>query len=302
VSGRVCGGRNPAAHAARLARSQRAAMLIGYNTNGFAHHRLEDTLEILAELGYGAVGITLDHGVLNPFEPDLVRRVDVVRRQLERLKLRCAIETGARFLLDPRQKHQPTLLSPTTEECARRLDFLCQAIVIARDLAADCVSFWSGTPTASESYDVHFERLADGCLRLCDEAARHHVRLAFEPEPGMLIDTQEKFARLHTRIARPNFGVTIDVGHLHCQGETPIADHLRRWRDCLWNIHIEDMRRGVHDHLMFGQGEIDFTPILKTLRDIGYSNGAYVELSRHSHDSVNTARQALAFLQGHGRP
>jgi sugar phosphate isomerase/epimerase len=60
------------------------------------------------------------------------------------------------------------------------------------------------------------------------------------------------------------------------------------------------MRRGVHDHLMFGEGEIDFGPVLQALREIGYAGGVYVELSRHSHDAVETARRALAFLRAAG--
>ena len=102
--------------------------------------------------------------------------------------------------------------------------------------------------------------LVDECRLLCEYAAIRQVRLAFEPEPGMFIDTMTKFAELHQRVNHPKFGLTIDIGHLHCQGETPIADQLRRWRELLWNVHIEDMRRGVHDHLMFGEGEIDFGP------------------------------------------
>jgi sugar phosphate isomerase/epimerase len=272
-------------------------MFYGYNTNGFAHHRLDDALAILADLGYGGVALTLDHHVLNPYEDGLARRVADVRRRLESLRLRCVVETGARFLLDPWRKHQPTLLSPEPAGRAARFDFLRQAVDVAHELGADAVSFWSGAARDGEADDVLLGRLADGCRRLGDVAAARGVRLAFEPEPGMLIDTMSRFAELRRCVDHPAFGLTIDVGHLHCRGETPIAAHLERWRDVLWNVHVEDMRRGAHYHLMFGEGEIDFGPVLATLRAVGYAGGAYVELSRHSHDAVETARRALAFLR-----
>jgi sugar phosphate isomerase/epimerase len=275
-------------------------MFYGYNTNGFAHHRLEDALAILADLGYQGVGLTLDYHVLNPYEANLDERVAAVRQRLDQLQLHCVIETGARFLLDPWRKHQPTLLSPDAADREVRLDFLRRAVAIAHELGAHAVSFWSGTATDATEPDVLMRWLADGCRRLCEMAERHGVRLAFEPEPGMFIDTMARFAELRRHVDHPAFGLTIDVGHLHCQGETPIADHLGQWRDLLWNVHIEDMRRGVHDHLMFGEGEIDFGPVLASLQAPGYAGGVYVELSRHSHDAVATARRALAYLRAAG--
>jgi sugar phosphate isomerase/epimerase len=272
-------------------------MRLGYNTNGFAHHRLEDALAILAGLGYHSIALTLDHHALNPYDPDTDRQLPVLRERLRELDLRVVIETGARFLLDPLHKHQPTLLSAEAERRERRLDFLRRAVDVAAALEAEVVSFWSGTAKEPEGEAVRMDRLVEGCRRLCDYAAPRRVRLAFEPEPGMFIDTMTRYAELHERVAHPSFGLTIDVGHLHCLGETPIAAHLRRWRDWLWNIHIEDMRRGVHDHLMFGEGEIDFAEVLGTLAEIGYVGGIHVELSRHSHDAVETARRALAFLR-----
>ena len=101
---------------------------------------------------------------------------------------------------------------------------------------------------------------------------------------------------LPANIVLRNFGLTLDVGHLVCTGETPVGAHIRRWQDWLWNVHIEDMRKGVHDHLMFGEGEIDFPPILQAFRDIGYSGGLHVELSRHSHVGPEAAKRAYDFL------
>ncbi len=272
-------------------------MRFGYNTNGFAHHRLDDALAILAELGYRSVALTLDHHALNPYDPDTARQLPVLRERLRGLGLSVVIETGARFLLDPRHKHQPTLLSVDAQQRARRLDFLRRAVDVAAELGAEAVSFWSGTPPETETEATLMDRLVEGCRQLCEHAAGRQMRLAFEPEPGMFLDTMTRYAELHRRVADPRFGLTIDIGHLHCLGEIPIAAHLRRWREWLWNVHIEDMRRGVHDHLMFGEGEIDFAQVLGTLAEIGYTGGVHVELSRHSHDAVETARKSLAFLQ-----
>jgi sugar phosphate isomerase/epimerase len=276
-------------------------MLLGYNTNGFAHHRLEDALNILADLGYRSLAVTLDYHALDPFDTNLPNQLAGVRTILRRRGLRSVIETGARFLLDPWSKHQPTLISPNKSERERRIDFLGRAIDIAYELGSDAVSFWSGAATDDAPANVLMERLVESCRDILDHAGKHSVRLAFEPEPGMFIDTMERFAQFYERSKHSALALTLDIGHLHYQGETPIADHLRRWRELLWNVHIEDMRRGVHDHLMFGEGEIDFGPVLRTLDEIGYEGGVHVELSRHSHDAVNTARQALEFLHNaHG--
>jgi len=78
----------------------------------------------------------------------------------------------------------------------------------------------------------------------------------------------------------------------------PIAAQIRRWADRLVNVHLEDMRRGVHEHLMFGEGEIDFPPVLHALAEAGYRGGVHVELSRHSHQAPEAARQAFEYLDG----
>jgi sugar phosphate isomerase/epimerase len=271
-------------------------LCFGYITNGFGHHRLEDAITILAELGYQSVAITLDYHALNPFAPDLPRQLADVKGLLGKWRLRSVIETGARFLLDPRRKHQPTLVGPSASAGPRE-DFLKRAIDIAHELGSDAVSFWSGRTEENIASEIKWNRLSQPCRRLCKYAATKGVRLAFEPEPGMFVDTMKRFSTLLRRVNHPSLGLTLDLGHLHCLGEGPMGEQIQTWKHLLWNVHIEDMMRGVHDHLMFGEGEIDFAPVLRALRDVGYGNGIHVELSRHSHDAVETARKALAFLR-----
>ncbi len=275
-------------------------MILGYNTNGFAHHRLADAIDIIADLGYGGVALTPDVNHLDPHAADFKSQVLATWRSLNRdirQRRACVIETGARFLLNPRHKHQPTLLDG--EEAAEvRMDFLRACIDLAVSLRAGVVSLWSGTPLGiGVAPAALMDRLADRCRELADAAEAKNVRLAFEPEPGMFIDTMDKFAELHARVNHPHFGLTLDVGHLVCLGEVPVGDHIRRWKDWLWNVHLDDMRPGVHDHLKFGEGVVDFADVFAALEEIGFAGMASVELSRHSHDAVATARDSLEFLR-----
>ena len=273
-------------------------MFIGYNTNGFAHHALEDAISILAELGYGGIGLTLDHATLYPGQSGLAAKVERTRALLEANRLTCVVETGARFLLDPRRKHQPTLLSDAPAERRRRFDFLRDCVHIARDLGAGEVSFWSGSPPDDTPAEVLRPRLVEQCRTLAEDASIAGVRLAFEPEPGMWIDTMACAGELLSAVDHPAFGLTLDVGHLQCLGELPISKYLIDYRDRLWNVHIEDMKTGIHDHAMFGEGDIDFADVFEGLNAAQYRGGLYVELSRHSHDAVETARRAIDFLRG----
>jgi L-ribulose-5-phosphate 3-epimerase len=272
-------------------------LLLAYNTNGLAHHDPAAAIELLAEIGYRGVGLTVDHGLLNPYSDGFRLSVAAMRKFLDRFKMRSVIETGARFLLDPRNKHEPTLMTADQAGRARRIEFYRHAIDIAHELGSDCVSIWSGTLHESIAEDAAFERLIDGLRQVCDYADSKGVLIGFEPEPGMFIDRMERFEQLLARFDAPPLKITLDIGHLHCMGDIPIAEQIRRWSDRLVNVHIEDMRRGVHEHLMFGEGEIDFRPVLAELKAINYQGLVQVELSRHCHMAPDAARHAFDFLQ-----
>ena len=271
-------------------------MHLGYVTNGFAHHNLPTAIELLAGIGYRSVAITLDHNALNPYGERLVRELSETADLLARYDLRSVVETGARFLLDPAVKHEPTLLSQREEDRLRRIDFLKRSIDVAAKLGSDCVSIWSGVVRHAAGREAAMVDLTSGLQRVIDYADRRDVDLGFEPEPDMLIDTTDSFAELLDHIDSPRLKLTLDVGHLHCLGETPIPGVIRRWGKRIANVHIEDMRAGVHDHLMFGEGEMDFPPIIAALAAVGYDGGVHVELSRHSHDAPRVAQRAFEFL------
>ncbi len=274
-------------------------MNYGYVSSGLADHRIEDALVLLAENGYSGIALTLDHIHFDPLAPRLRARAARLRAQLEELGLTCVVETGARFVLDPRRKHFPTLVSDGRE---RRVDLLCRAIDIAVELDAPVVSMWSGAVAEGQPRELAWELLVDGCRRVVNHAADQGVVLAFEPEPGMLVEQLADYEELQRRVGHPEaLGLTLDIGHIVCLEPQSVTDTVRRGAPTLAHVHLEDMRRGVHEHLMFGEGELDLDETLRVLIEVGYRGMVAVELSRHAHAAHELVPGAMAALRASER-
>jgi sugar phosphate isomerase/epimerase len=267
---------------------------LGYNTNGLAHHRLHDALALLADSGYEGVALTLDVQHLDPFITT-PGEVEAVRRRAEELGLSLAVETGARYVLDPKVKHAPNLLDEEVEGRDRRVDFYARAAKTAAGLGAEVVSIWAGASSDGltaesddgERKDTLWERLVEGTRRTLAACAESRVTLCFEPEPGMFIERPAGFTQLKERLGSDGEGLamTLDVGHLIRAN----AAHIK-------HVHLDDIAGGVHEHRMFGEGELDLSETLGALSEIGFEGMAAVELSRDSHRGAAAAAEAMQRL------
>lgn len=324
-----------------------------YGTNGLTDLRLTDALGLLADLGYDGVALTLDHMHLDPCAPDLAARTARVAARCAGLGLAVAVETGARYVLDPYRKHHPTLLDLDPAARAARVGLLLTAVDVATDLGATAVHCFSGarppgehgapeapdqteppdqpepadqpdspeprgaTATAGAVGDARddptWRRLADSLAPVLEAATEAGVPLAVEPEPGHLLSDLAGFHRLRSLLGSPDaLGLTLDIGHCQCLEPASPAACVRAVAPWVRHVQIEDMRRGVHEHLPLGEGEIDFPPVLEALADlgrapvpggttggVGYRGLVSVELPRHSHAGPELARTSLSFLRAH---
>lgn len=268
---------------------------LGYNTNGFAHHRLDDALHIISELGYRAVALTPD---ANHLPPDRASAAELraTRSLIERLGLAVIVETGARYVLDARRKHFPTLVDAAAADRARRLAFLEQCARITAELGGDTISLWSGIAAPEIARHDAWHYLVDGVGTLCRRLAPLGIQVAFEPEPGMLLQTLADWERLRDAVVAPNFGLALDVGHVPCTETISAGDAIRQFGPALRTVHLDDTRHGVHEHLQIGDGELDWADIMRALREVDFRGIAAVELSRHSHAAPMAARTAMERL------
>lgn len=98
--------------------------------------------------------------------------------------------------------------------------------------------------------------------------------------------------RIIDAVNMENFGVTFDVSHAHTVMD--VVEFIRALRK-INHIHISDTKEGKV-HVLMGQGEIAFGPVLRTLKQ--KYNGALVIEGWNPKDEMGMVQKSTAFLKG----
>jgi sugar phosphate isomerase/epimerase len=128
---------------------------------------------------------------------------------------------------------------------------------------------------------------------LAQVAAEHGVTLAVEFEPGFIVGSTEELMRLFDAIPSPYLAANLDLGHAFLCDHNPIYSILQL-RDKVVHGHIENMKTGVHEHLLPWEGDMQLYAYIAALTRVGFTGGLALDLYKHDYEVVAPA--CVAYL------
>lgn len=173
------------------------------------------------------------------------------------------------------------------------LDRTVQAIRLTREAGTDLFVFSGGRSDKTADPQAEWRQLVERTRILVREAEACGVRLALETEPGFICGTTAQLLQLRDEIGSDALCANMDIGHAFLCDPDPLGA-VAQLGELIVHCHLEDMRRGVHDHLVPGRGDMDLAAFVSALENAGVSGPAALDLYGYDYEKV--APQALEYL------
>jgi sugar phosphate isomerase/epimerase len=274
-------------------------MKLAFSSNAYMNYSIEETIRRIASIGFAGIEVLADvpHAWPAGLLPE--RRIAICNA-LDQAGLEVSNVNGFMMnaVADPRQPYwHPSWIEPDPNYRAIRREHTRRALILAKEIGAANLQTEPGGPLAEgdtweRAAGVFYEELKP-CI---DLAERLEVGLLIEPEPGLLIQRFGEYLRFMERLDSPWVGLNFDIGHAYCVGEDPekwiaaMAPHTRHY-------HLEDIAATrVHQHMIPGDGAIDFRATLQAIAATGYDGFLTVELYPYIDDPDMAALRAFDYL------
>ena len=117
---------------------------------------------------------------------------------------------------------------------------------------------------------------------LCRIAEEYEVYLAVEFEPGFVIDNSELLLKAFDQIGSPILRMNADIGHMFLQDPAPLAS-IDKCGPYIVHAHLENMKKGIHNHLVPYEVDMDLTAYLQKLISVGFDGPASLDVYQYDY-------------------
>lgn len=249
-------------------------MKIGYRTVSFSDRSIEDAIDAIAEAGYESIEICLENPDLNPLALTPARAAEIRERiEARGLHLAAVSYHGNQDQLEDRRQR-------TYAAIELLADFGAPLFVVSSRREEP-----ARLPAQRDEAISYYQELADLC-------ADRNCKLAVEPQPGLVVRSVEDMVKIIRICERPNLTCNVDIAHASITADD-LSWAIFQLGERLVHIHVADVRNGTHEHLLPGQGEIDFDEVREILDSVGYDGPLVIDIPRPSGDPKDVCREAL---------
>jgi sugar phosphate isomerase/epimerase len=265
-----------------------------YSTNAYTKWPLEKAVADVRARGFDGVEILADAPHAWPKTTD----VDALKRALAGFPIsNLNANTAVGFARDVPHGFRPSIIEPDLGERKKKIEYVKNVIDLARALGAPCVCTATGPQAPGQPSSKASALCFDAFEQILAHAERKpEVRVGVEYEPGFLVGGMRDALRLINELDHPLMGVNLDLGHAQVEGEN-LAEAIAEFGARIWNIHLEDIRKRVHEHLVPGEGDIDFARVRRALDKIRYAGFVTLELYPYKDDPGGAGSRGLAHLK-----